>query len=98
MENGFTAEDSGVANYGGDARINSLTAGFKLCATIRHFLVFLERFSISSVGYSPVQRDLALWDGILDIENRLLCWILDIPCWILDIEFGCGYAAPCPLW
>ena len=49
-----------------------------LCTTIRHFLVFLERFSISSVGYSPVRRDLALWDGILDIENRLLCWILDI--------------------
>ena len=39
-----------------------------LRTTIRYFLVFLERFSISSVGYSPVRRDLALWDGILDIE------------------------------
>ena len=38
-----------------------------LRTTIRHFLVFLERFSISSVGYSPVRRDLALWDGILKI-------------------------------
>jgi hypothetical protein len=59
---------------------------------IRYLLVFLESFFTSSVGYSPTLRD-----GILDIENRLLCWILDIPCWILDIEFGCGYAALCSL-
>jgi hypothetical protein len=38
------------------------------------------------IGYSPAKRDPAGRDGLLDIEIRLLRWILDIPCWILDIE------------